>query len=556
MADDVMDSETVELILADHQRLVEKRAPYEPVWREIDRLVDPFGAGGFDKTTGLTRDVEALYDVTAIDGLDRYTAAIAGISVPRQQRWHGVEFGDVELMKITNVQRWCEIATDRLFIARYAPGTGFEAQIHEDIRQEGKYGTSGLWIGEKLGVGLFYKALHMSEIYIDEDYCGRVDRVDRCYTATLKNAVGEFGLENLSPKAQEDFADQKKRGTELEILHVVRPNRDYEPGYLGPKGKPVESLYIEIGEKHLIRRSGFYSMPIPVSRHITGPRDVYGRSPAMKVLATARGLNAMARTILDAANRAVDPPLLYFDDSDITKIITRPGGTTAGGVNENGKPLVVPLATGAQLPVGMELQAQERTVVGRAFLEEFFRLLSDPSDRMTATQVIETLQKEGILVGPFAGRRETEKLGPMIERELEIMMRAGAIPPFPPEVKEAGAKPKVRMTNPLSRMARAEEVSGFTRTIEVGVQALGAGLEGALDRIKVDDGMMAVAQVLGVRPSLIRSDDELAEVQQKREASKAAAMAAQVAPQVAGAAKDLAQANKIAADLGQGGGLG
>jgi hypothetical protein len=44
---------------------------------------------------------------------------------------------------------------------------------------------------------------------------------------------------------------------------------------------------------------------------------------------------------------------------------------------------------------------------------------------MTATQVMETLQKEGVLIAPFAARRETEKLGPQIERELDIMMREG-----------------------------------------------------------------------------------------------------------------------------------
>jgi hypothetical protein len=52
-------------------------------------------------------------------------------------------------MKLSNVQRWCEHATDRLFIARYAPDTGFETQAFEDIRQEGKYGTSPLWVGER-----------------------------------------------------------------------------------------------------------------------------------------------------------------------------------------------------------------------------------------------------------------------------------------------------------------------------------------------------------------------------------------------------------------------
>ena len=179
-----MDSETIGLILADQDKLAERRAIFEPTYREIDRFIDPFGAGGFIKTTGSpVRDVEQLYDVTAMDSLDRYTAAIAGITVPRGQTWHGVAFADNELMKITNVRRWCDTATAILFSERYDPDAGFEAQIHEDIRQEGKYGTSALWIGERQkpggGIGLFYKTLHLSESYIDENFAGRINRHNR-----------------------------------------------------------------------------------------------------------------------------------------------------------------------------------------------------------------------------------------------------------------------------------------------------------------------------------------------------------------------------------------
>jgi hypothetical protein len=372
----------------------------------------------------------------------------------------------------------------------------------------------------------------------------------------LKKAAREFGAGNLSARSQADLEDPKKCDREVEILHVIRPNAQFEPGYLGPQGFRVESLYIEIQEKHLIRRSGYHSMPIPVSRHITGPRDVYGRSPAMKVLATVKGANQMALTVLDAGNRAVNPPLLYNDDADITKIITRPGGVTAGGVNDQGQPLIHPLITGAQLPIGLELLEAERGVIKSAFLDEFFRLLTDPSDRMTATQVMETLQKEGVLVAPYAGRRETEKLGPMVNRELDILLRAGDIAPFPDEVREAKAMPRVNMTNPLSRMARAEEVTGFTRLVEIGIQAAGAGRQDALDRVNFDEGMKVSAEVLGVRPSLIYSDDELAAMRSAKSEQQGAAQQAEMAPQLSEAALNMARTREIADKLGEGGGLG
>lgn len=549
------DEEFVKRILNDQARMAQKRKLYEPIYKEIDRYIDPFGSGGFLQTEHVDRGIEDLYDVTAVDHLDRGAAVIGGITVPRNQRWHGVTFDNAELMKIPAVQQWCEVATDRLFNARYKPHTGFETQIAEDTRQELKYGTAPLWVDEARGKGLFYKSLHLSEIYIAENYYGRVDRVHRKFELTLFQAEEQFGIDNLSDKVRQQFEDPKKRDEKIEILHCVRPNRDYQDGRLDYRGKPFESIYLECDTKHMIRRSGYYTMPILVSRHITGPRDEYGRSPAMKVLATAKGLNAMARTILDAGNRAVDPPLLFHDDADISALITKPGGLNPGGVDEFGREMVKPLYTGAQLPFGMEMQRQEREVVEQAFFEEFFRLLSDPADRMTATQVVETLQKEGILISPIAGRRETEKLGPLVARELDILMRSGSLPPLPEEAKEAGDRPRVHMTNPLARMARAEEVSGFTRLVEIGIQAATAGAPQALKVINFERGMRDTAEVLGVRPSHLYSPEEIAAQQAAEQEEKAAMMAAEVAPKAGKAALDLARANEIAANLGQGGGL-
>jgi hypothetical protein len=110
---------------------------------------------------------------------------------------------------------------------RYAPDTGFETQMFEDIRQEGKYGTSALWVGERLGKGLFYKTLHMSEIYIAENYYGRVDTVHRLYCCSLKDAATEHGLENAlgegaarfrgSEEAQRGARDPARRQAEQRI---------------------------------------------------------------------------------------------------------------------------------------------------------------------------------------------------------------------------------------------------------------------------------------------------------------------------------------------------
>ncbi len=552
--------ERVQRILADHSDMESARSPFETTWREIDRYVDPQGGGGFDKNASPDFGAgDDLFDSTAAESLGRGTSVIVAATAPRSQRWHGVGFDSKELMKLASVRLWCEVAQDALFEHRYDPAAGFEVAYSEDARQELKYGTSALWVDERrgrYGMGLAYKTIHMGQMFIRSNFYGMVDQPHRAFQYTLRQAIQHFGLEKLHPKMQELANDAAKLNQKFDFLHVVCPNEEYEPGRLGAKGKPVASIYLDATNKFLISESGYYTLPSIVSRHVTAPGDDYGRSPAMVLLPTIRGVNAMQRITLDAGNRALDPPLLFDDDADLTSIQAFPGGLIPGGMSD-GKQMLMPLQTGGQVAIGMEMVEAERGVIKRVFFEEFFRLLSNPqSDRMTATQVIEQLQKEGVLLAPYAGRRETEKLCPMIERELDILMRMGRIPPFPPEVSEAGARPRARMTNPMSRMARAEEVSGFSRLIEMGVGIASAtGNADHFDTINVEAGLRDSADVLGVRPSHIRSPDEVAEIRAGRQAEKAGMEAASVMPDAAKAALDLSKAGQIQQQLQDGGGF-
>jgi hypothetical protein len=464
--------------------------------------------------------------------------------VPFQTQYIRPRFADRELDKLPSVRRWCERAGDRLYRIRYAPHTGFRVQSGEDMRQLGSYGTGPMWTGERKGVGLFYKALHLSECYFDEDFSGQIDTVHRRYERSARQLEQEFGRDALTPKMLKALQDNKL-DEKFEVLHVVCPNGDLQPGMLDRRGMPVDSIHIAIAEKMILRRGGFHSMPISVSRHVTGPGDIYGRSPAVKVLPTIRGVNVMQQTNLRSAHKQVDPALAFYDDDGITSLVTKPGGANPGLVNERGQLLVQPMPTGSNLPVGLEMVEGERQVIRTAFLEDFFKILTDPGDRMTATQVLEMVAKQGVLVAPYAGRYETEKQNPVTQRDLELALRAGQVEPFPPEVLEAGAWPLIEYDNPLSRMARAEEAAGLTRWIEA-MAPMAQVDPGVFDHIDTDEAAPGLADVLGVRPSWIATPDKVAAKRQAREDSQAAAAGVDQLAQGAGAYLDIAKANQIA----------
>ena len=85
---------------------------------------------------------------------------------------------------------------------------------------------------------------------------------------------------------------------------------------------------------------------------------------------------------------------------------------------------------------------------------------------MTATEVMERTREKGILLAPTLGRQQSEYLGPLIEREVDILARQGKLPPMPEALKEADESYTVEYDSPLSRAAKAEEASGLMRTVD------------------------------------------------------------------------------------------
>jgi hypothetical protein len=545
MADDKQDSDLVTADLRRQQAMESERGPWETIYRDVEAYVDPVAAGGFSAQAPGGLRGQGLFDATAVRGLSRFDAALGAVTTPKNQRWHGLTVLNKDLAKLPPVQVWLEHAVDRLFQCRYAPHVGAGVQFSQDRRQLGLYGTGPLLTDDWVGRGLYYRALHMSECYIDEDFRGRVDTIHRKFEFTARLAKQAFGEDNLPDKIKQACYDKNKEDAKFPFLHVVRPNEKVEREKFDWRGKPIVSRYIATDEKYIVRQGGYHTMPIAVSRNVTSPHDKYGRSPAMEMLGSVKGVNQMVKTILRAGHKSVDPALAFFDDGDISKLVTRPGGLNPGLVDEAGRLLVAAVPGGGDVRFGFELLESERGPIRDAFLEDFFKILTDPADRMTATQVLEMVAKQGVLIQPFADRYETEKLGVMVERELDILMRERQIDPMPPEMVEAGAAPLVVMTNPLAKMARSQEAAAFTRWVEIGVQAAGAGRPDALDRINFDAAMPDVGDVLGVRPSWIVTDDELVAQRQEKEQQAQAQQAAAVVPPAADAALSLARANQI-----------
>lgn len=557
MASEVQQRQSYEegVVQASLQEFAERqtyRANFGIQWEEVAELVEPnarntffFGNYNFP---GMKKTQQQV-DATAMAALSRFAAILDSLLTPRNQTWHALVSNDEDVMKDRQSRLWFERVTKLLFKYRYSPLANFTGQNQQVFRSLGAFGTGGLFIDRYAGVdgsiGLRYKAIPIGELYLGENHQGQVDGFIRHFRLTARQAYQVPGWKDRLDAAP-GLIDAMERNSEspFDFIHRVCPRTDYEPGRLDARGKLFASYYISLQGRALLSEGGYNSLPIAITRYDQAPGEMYGRSPAMNVLPAIKTLNAEKRDYLTQGHRAVNPILLTADDG-IVDFSMRPGAINKGGIDDQGRLRVQTLPIG-NIAVSKEMMDEERQLINDAMLVSLFQILTE-TPQMTATEVMERINEKGILLAPTVGRQQSEYLGPMIHRELDLLAQMRLLPPMPAKLARAYGNYDVQYTSPLAQMQRAQEVVGFMRTAEQIKEFVAITQDPSLlDPLDFDVATPEIARIQGVTESWLCDDDKIA---QKREA-RAAAQKRQEQIQAAPAAAAMMKAQAASQQAG------
>ena len=531
---------TFEYIKKRCSSLESDRATWEDHWQDILDYVMPRKADiSFVRAKG-TKRTEVLYDSTAITANNLLAASLQGTLTSPSLPWFHLKLRDKELNEHRDVQLWLEDSARRMYDTFNE--SNFNTEVHELYLDLCSVGTGSMFVEEGNNgfetEGIHFNTLHIAEYFIQENINGQVDTLYRKYKLTARQAIEEFGEDNLGEKIIE--ASKNKPDKQFNFIHAVEPTKDYERALGKANTKlPYHSCHVCVEDKMVVRTGGYNEFPYLVPRWAKATGEIFGRSPSYNALPDIKTLNKAVEIGLKAWAKAIDPPLLVQDDGVIGRVRMTPAGITV--VRNDGA--IKPLQIGSNWQITDMKETQLRTAIRQAYYSDQLQLQEGP--QMTATEVQVRYELMQRLLGPTLGRFQSEFLNPLIERTFGIMLRAGALMPEPDIIK--GQQIDVEYVGPLARSQRMEESVAIERLYGLAMNVVQVDPT-IMDNINHDEAIRLRATLLGVPKSILRGKDEVEELREQR-AEQQQAMAQAQEQQAAGdamqsqakAAKDMAE---------------
>lgn len=530
-----------------YERLKAQRASWEEHWQEVAELMLPRRADFQGKRPPGAKRQEKVFDATGQHALRILASALHGMLTNPAQPWFELTSGDPETDREDESKAWLELARDELAMAFADPAAGFYPQVHELYLDLAAFGTGVMFVEERAD-GVRFSTRHLAECVLGEGEDGRIDTVIRRFTLSARQALDRFGKQ-AGPRAQQAARSPDRADDEVEHLHVVAPRNDFAGPRSAAKDKRFASYYVELESRHLCSESGFDVFPFMAPRWEKLAGETYGRSPAMVALPDVKTLNAIVRTVLKGAQKAVDPPVSVPDDGVSGPINLSPAAVNFVRADYARQGLgIQPIALGARVDLGMEMIQQYRASIRSALMTDQLMFdgnspdMPDGLSRMTATEVMRRTEEKLRVLGPMLGRIQGEFLGPMIDRVLGILVRRGQVAAPPAALQSR--RIDVRYISPIARAQRMSEGEGLLRLLDV-MRPLAAVEPSVADAIDFDQVPRVLADVFAAPSRILRSEAEIAKIRAQRAqatqapASSAPPAAEQPADPLAGLAQAL-----------------
>lgn len=387
---------------------------------------------------------------------------IGGVLRPKASPWFRMGLVD-ERYEDRAAKEWMEHKTELMRKAMYNPASMFQRATKEGDRDYVNFGNCVTSIEPNRNKnGLLYRNWHLRDVAWAENAYGEIDSKYCKRKLTVRQLKQLFG-----DKCHQSVKNCKDELKEINVMHIVIPNDMY-----GIKSKLKNvSLYIDVDNQCELERLPLATGYYVISRWATISGSQYAYSPAMIAgLPDARLFQDMTRTILEAGEKAVNPPMIAQEEAIRSDISIFAGGVTYVDADYNEKmgEVLRPLSIDRSgVPIGMELADRTQQALAKALYLDKFSLPS--YNEMTAREAVIREEEHIRSILPIFEPMEEEYNAKICQETFDVMWRMGwlgSVYDIPESMQEA-REYQFKFVSPLSRGEDGRKTSQFMSVLEV-----------------------------------------------------------------------------------------
>ena len=546
-----MDSRATELI-KQGDNLFTRRSSLDNLWQEIAENFYPIRADFTTRITpgdDLTAHLSTSYPILAHRDMAN---SFSSMLRQRGTQWFKIRTGRADGDE-GRAREWLEWATRLQFRAMYDRPAQFVRATKEGDHDFAAFGQAVIYVDvNKSGDSLLYRNYHIRDVAWVENAEGVIDTVHRKWKPTARDLVFDFG-DKVHSAVRSELSAGKDPFRKFEVRHVMVPTERADDVPAAEKGFPFRSYFIDVENQHVMEDVPSRLLKYVIPRWQTVSGSPYAYSPAViAALPDARMIQAITYSLLDAQEKAVQPPMIGQAHMMKSDIEMRAGGITwvdaeyDERIGEVLRPIPLDLRG---LPSGVDAARDAREMIAEAFYLN--KLSLPPAGReMTAFETSQRVQEYIRQALPLFEPMEVEYNGQLMEMTFNTLMEGNAFgPPEDMPQELSGESVDFKFTSPLQQNEERRDAQIYAETKQLLAEA--AELEpGLVDMVDGREALRDALKGVGARATWLNDDAEMDELAAERAQAAQAAQAmdelergAQVAEQVGRAGTALSEVN-------------
>jgi len=527
------------------------RQPWESEWEGVATFIDP------TRLRLTNRDERAISRKAIIDSSGTFayrtlkSGMHSGLTSPARP-WFRLTTFDPDLKDFAPVKEYLAAVEQRM--REVFSASNIYPSFHTGYGDLALFGQPCGLLAEDDDKFVRMQQLLNGRFWIARDENGRATTLYRQFRWSVARIVSRFGYAAVARVSNsiKTAYDNGKYDQIYDVCHAVEPRLNREPGMIDKKNKPFLSNYwldTSTDNNALLEESGFDDNPIIAPVWELAGDDHYSTSPGQDAVADVKMLQKEQTRKLEGIDKLVRPPM-----TGPTSLRNNPASLLPGSVTYVDDPTGKGYRPAMEVRLSLaDLKEDIRDVrerLNKFMYADLFLMLANMEgiQPRNTLEIAERKEEKLLALGPVLENVYNGQLEPVIDRTFNILNRRGQLPPPPREIAEQELK--IEYISILAQAQKAvatgaiERFSGF-------VGQMAAVKPDVLDKWDADETADQYADMLGVPPSIVVSDDKVKATRDARAQRQQQAERAEMMATVAPAVKQGADAASVLASAGQ-----